>query len=70
MNNIASERVKLGLRQRDLAEKLDVSLASITRWEKGKTEPTASALTAMCDLFGCSSDYLLGISENRLPSKA
>lgn len=67
MNNIASERVRIGLDQKELASKIGASPSSIARWEQGKTEPPASFLIAMSNVFSCSIDYLLGISEERVP---
>lgn len=65
-NNIASERVRLGWSQDELAEKLDVSRDTVKKWEKGETSIKSSMLIAMSDLFGCSIDYLMGRTEERL----
>lgn len=65
-NNIASERVRLGWSQDELAEKLDVSRDTVKKWEKGETPIKSSMLIAMSDLFGCSIDYLMGRTEERL----
>lgn len=69
MNNIASERVRAQLEQKELAEKVGASPSSIARWEQGKTDPTAGFLVAMSNVFGCSVDYLLGITEERVVRK-
>lgn len=37
---IIKVRATLNLSQAELAEKLDVSFASVNRWENGKYEPT------------------------------
>jgi len=37
---IIKVRAKLNLSQAELAEMLDVSFASVNRWENGKYEPT------------------------------
>ncbi len=37
-------RVQLDLTQNELAEKLNVSFATISRWENGKASPTKKAL--------------------------
>lgn len=37
-------RVQLNLTQTELAEKLNVSFATISRWENGKAKPTKKAL--------------------------
>lgn len=64
---IASERVRSGLTQAALSEEIGVSVASIKSWEAGRRKPNADALVKMADLFGCSADYLLGRSNERLP---
>lgn len=64
--NIASERVKAGLEQKDLAEKLGTSVKTVSRWENGEVPPYGQKLVAMRELFGCSIDYLLGVSEDRV----
>lgn len=65
-NNIASERVRLGLSQEGLAEQLGVSRDSVKDWESGETTIRSSVLIRMADMFGCSLDYLLGRSEERI----
>lgn len=65
MNNIASERIRIGITQKELAKKLDRSLTTVSRWEQGRSVPTASELIGMYELFGCSVDYLLGLSDER-----
>lgn len=65
-NNIASERVRLGWSQDDLAGKLDVSRDTVKKWEIGEAPIKSSMLVSMSDLFGCSIDYLLGRCEERL----
>lgn len=64
--NIASERKRLGLNQKEFAEKIGVSLTTVSNWETGTTDVGANNLCAMSKLFGCSTDYLLGISDERL----
>ena len=69
-NNIASERVRLGLSQEGLAEKLGVSRESVKDWESGETPVKSSVLINMADLFDCSLDYLMARSDERLVKKA
>lgn len=65
-NNIASERTKLGLSQEALAEKLGVSRDSVKDWESGETAIRSTVLIRMADLFGCSLDYLMRRTEERI----
>ena len=65
MNNLASERVRIGATQEDVAEKIGVSKQSISLWEQGKAEMGSESLRKLSTLFGCSADYLLGIKEER-----
>lgn len=65
-NNIASERVRLGMSQQDLADKLCVSRDSVKDWESGETAIRSSMLIKMADLFGCSLDYLMARSDERV----
>lgn len=65
MNQIKSERTRLGITQEDLAGKLGVTNRTVVNWEKGDPM-SASYLVGMADLFGCSTDYLLGRTDERL----
>lgn len=65
MNNIVSERTRLGMHQEELARKLGVSKSTVSRWERGKQQPCGSDLIAMKELFKCTTDYLLGLTDER-----
>ena len=68
MNPIASERVRIGLSQEDLAEKIGLkSRTTVASYENGGEIP-CSKLVAMTHLFKCSADYLLGLTDNRTVS--
>lgn len=47
--------------QEELAESLSVSVSAVSQWESGRTTPDISALPVLCNLFGVTSDELLGI---------
>ena len=51
------------LSQIELAQALNVSKACISMIEIGKNEPTANTLIRYADFFECSTDYLLGRSD-------
>lgn len=65
MNRIATERKRLDLTQEELAEKLNISQKSISKYETGAHKPSFETLTEMAKLFNVSTDYLLGISDSR-----
>lgn len=44
-------RVKLDVSQDELGKMLGVSLASVSRWERGEHEPTAITKVKLEDLF-------------------
>lgn len=66
MLNIASERKRLGLSQEELGAKIGASRSAIKDWENGNTPIKSVNLIQMADLFGCSIDWLLGRSDERL----
>ena len=56
-------RKEFKLGQNELANKLELSNASISYWENAKQEPTASALFKLAKFFSVSVDYLLGLED-------
>jgi len=46
--------------QSQLAESLKITKDTIENWEQGKAYPTIDGFLRLCDLLGCSTDYLLG----------
>lgn len=51
------------LTQEQLAEKLNVSRQSISKWESGQSAPEVDKLTVLSDVFHVTTDYLLKPSE-------
>lgn len=49
--------------QEQLAEKLDVSRQSISKWESGQATPELEKIVAMSAVFNVTTDYLLKSSE-------
>lgn len=56
---IAQLRKELGLTQKELAEKLEVTDKAISRWETGKGLPDTSLLKPLAEIFGVSVGELL-----------
>lgn len=57
-------RESLGLTQGELAEELDISEPQIWRYENGESKPRGDVVIKFATLFGVSSDYLLGLTDN------
>lgn len=66
MRNVASERVRKGMSQDELASALSVNRVTVARWESGSVTPRPEQVCKMADLFGCSTDYLLERTEERV----
>lgn len=60
---IAEQRKKLGLSQEELAEKLNISQKSISKYELGNRKPQYKVLVRMAEYFGVTTDYLLGLAK-------
>ena len=58
-DKIIQERKKKGWSQEELAERLEVSRQSVSKWEGGLSVPELDKIIAMSTLFGVSTDYLL-----------
>lgn len=65
MNNIRPERVRLGLTQTQLGNKLNVDVSTICNWEKERGSIPSGKAVEMADLFQCSTDYLFGRTDER-----
>ena len=57
-------RHKAGWSQDELAEKLNVSRQSISKWESGKALPDSDKLLLLSELFNVSTDFLLRDTED------
>ena len=58
-------RNRLGLSQREFAEKLNVSKSTYARWETGEKIIPLKHLIDLCNYTKTSCDYILGLSNNR-----
>lgn len=52
-------RKKHGLSQEDLANKLNVSRQSVSKWESNNTYPETDKIVQICNIFNCSMDDLI-----------
>lgn len=56
---VKNSRIKSGMSQESLAERLDVSRQTVSKWESGVSFPEIEKLIALSDIFDVSIDYLL-----------
>ena len=60
MIKISEYRKMNGISQKDFAEKLGISAGNLCEWEKGRIEPSITALIKMSELLDISVDELIG----------
>ncbi|MDE7218192.1 MAG: helix-turn-helix domain-containing protein [Oscillospiraceae bacterium] len=63
--NLQYLRAREGVTQEQLAERLDVSRQSVSKWESGASFPEMDTLLKLCDMFGVDMDTLLRGSAER-----
>lgn len=64
-DKIKEHRKKLGLTQRELAERLNVSVQAVSKWETGGGIPDVSALTPLARELHITTDELLDFRDRR-----
>lgn len=57
--NLQFIRAQAGVTQEQLAEQLDVSRQSVSKWESGQSFPEMDTLLKLCDLYDVNLDLLL-----------
>lgn len=60
-------RKQHGMTQKELAEKMQVSFQTISKWENGINMPDISHLPHLTDIFGVSADVILGLQPMERP---
>ena len=60
MNRIRELRLQNGWRQQDLAARLNTNQQTVGRYETGTRGLDVETILKLCEIFGCSADYLLG----------
>ena len=63
--NIKYLRTQRNMTQEELGELLGTTSKSISRWEQGLTYPDITLLPALANLFGVTTDQLLGMDQLR-----
>lgn len=67
---IISLRKQKGWSQEELAEKLDVTRQSVSKWESAQSAPDIAKILQLSELFGVSTDYLLKDSDGEPEKEA
>lgn len=62
-DKIKSLREHLGMSQVQLAERLGVTKSAVNAWESGTNSPSITYIVKLAQIFGTSTDYLLGVNE-------
>ena len=63
--NLASERVRIGLTQAQMAEKLGCTVKSLSAYETNERPLPTELAFAAADIFGCTIAYLFDRTNER-----
>jgi transcriptional regulator with XRE-family HTH domain len=64
---LRSLREERKINQQKIAMDLQISQASVSKYEIGSAEPDIGTIVKLAEYFNVSTDYLLGVSEIKLP---
>ncbi len=67
MKRIKELRIEKKMTQAELGSYLNVGNTTVSMYEGETRQIDSLTINALCDLFGCTSDYLLGRSDFRDP---
>ncbi|MCC0781985.1 helix-turn-helix transcriptional regulator [Clostridioides sp. ES-S-0108-01] len=68
-DRIANLRKELDINQKELATKVGITEASLSRYENNLREPKSEIIVRLAKALKTSTDYLLGVNENTKISK-
>lgn len=60
-------RERANMTQRQVAAVINVRNTAVSQYERGDRQLDPDKIFVLCDLFGCTADYLLGRSASPLP---
>lgn len=63
MDRLKELRKEKKLTQEELAQKINVTKLTISRWERGERLPKSDKAQELADFFGVNTAYLLGYSD-------
>lgn len=62
-------RKEKNISQEELANALDVSRQTVSKWETGESMPDLNKIQPLCEFFGITSDELISGSQNMIEAK-
>ncbi len=65
LERIRAERLRMGLTQEELGKKFGKSKSYISQMETQGQHFSVEMLERLVDIFGCTTDYLLGRTDKR-----
>ena len=65
MDGIEIQRRKANISQSELAQRVGVSQANISQWEKGSALPRADKLPLLAEALNCNIEDLYGVQPGR-----
>ena len=63
-SRLRSARKSANLTLQQVAEKMNTTHATISRYENEKNKPDPDTLAALCKLYKVSANYILGLSKD------
>ena len=66
---LKENRIRCKMTQEFVSETLGVSRQAVSKWETGASDPSTSNLIALANLYGVSSEELLGTVDGSLKGK-
>lgn len=64
---LKQERERLGLTQEDVAKRVGITAAALSNYERGIRDPDTELLAKLANVYGVSTDYLLGLVDDPNP---
>lgn len=61
---LVKAREFIGYNRKQFAEELGIPYRTVTNYENGAREPGSDYLTKVADFCGCTTDWLLGLTDN------
>lgn len=67
MNRVKALRIEAGMKQLELAKALSTTQQTVSKYESETLKLDPGTIARICAIFGCTADYLLGLSSRREP---